>query len=74
MNASRREFLRCFAMSAAVATATGSGLATLARAADDNRPEKWVKGVCRYCGTGLRRHDWRQKRQGSGHSGRPQQS
>ncbi|MDY3810011.1 nitrate reductase [Desulfovibrio sp. PG-178-WT-4] len=52
MNASRREFLRCFAMSAAVAAASGTGFATLAQAADDNRPDKWVKGVCRYCGTG----------------------
>ena len=52
MNASRREFLRCFAMSAAVAAASGTGLAGLAQAADDNRPDKWVKGVCRYCGTG----------------------
>ena len=39
-------------MSAAMAAATGAGLPTLALAADDNKPDKWVKGVCRYCGTG----------------------
>ena len=52
MNTSRRDFLRFFAMSAAMAAATGVGLPTLALAADDNKPDKWVKGVCRYCGTG----------------------
>ena len=52
MNTSRRDFLRFFAMSAAMAAATGAGLPTLALAADDNKPDKWVKGVCRYCGTG----------------------
>ena len=52
MNASRREFLRGLAMTAAVAAATGTGLPSLAQAADPNRPDKWVKGVCRYCGTG----------------------
>ena len=52
MNSSRRDFLRFFAMSAAMAAATGAGLPTLALAADDNKPDKWVKGVCRYCGTG----------------------
>ena len=39
-------------MSAAMAAATGVGLPTLALAADDQKPDKWVKGVCRYCGTG----------------------
>ena len=52
MNTSRRDFLRFFAMSAAMAAATGVGLPTLALAADDQKPDKWVKGVCRYCGTG----------------------
>ncbi|MBT9750109.1 nitrate reductase [Desulfovibrio desulfuricans] len=52
MNSSRRDFLRFFAMSAAMAAATGVGLPTLALAADDQKPDKWVKGVCRYCGTG----------------------
>ena len=51
MNVSRREFLRSVAMSVAMATASGVGLPALALA-DDNKPDKWVKGVCRYCGTG----------------------
>ena len=51
MSTSRRDFLKYFAMSAAVAAASGAGFGSLALAAD-NRPEKWVKGVCRYCGTG----------------------
>lgn len=41
-------------MSAAMAATAGVGLPTLALAADDNKPDKWVKGVCRYCGTGCR--------------------
>ena len=53
MKASRREFLRGMAMTAAMAAASGTGLAGRALAAgDDATPEKWVKGVCRYCGTG----------------------
>ena len=41
------------AMTAAMAAASGTGLAGRALAAgDDTTPEKWVKGVCRYCGTG----------------------
>lgn len=52
MNASRREFLRCVAMSVAMATASGIGLTSLAHASDSGQPDKWVKGVCRYCGTG----------------------
>ena len=53
MKASRREFLRGMAMTAAMAAASGTGLAGRALAAgDDTTPEKWVKGVCRYCGTG----------------------
>lgn len=51
MNTSRREFLRVFAMSAAMAAASGAGLPRLAHAESD-APDKWVKGVCRYCGTG----------------------
>ena len=52
MQTTRREFLRTMAMAAAMAAATGVGLPTLAEAADPNKPDKWVKGVCRYCGTG----------------------
>lgn len=53
MKTSRRDFLRGMAMTAAMAAASGTGLAGRALAADDgNTPEKWVKGVCRYCGTG----------------------
>ena len=52
MQTTRREFLRTMAMAAAMAAATGVGLPTLAQAADPNKPDKWVKGVCRYCGTG----------------------
>ena len=37
-------------MSAALAAVAGP--AGVARAAEANTPEKWVKGVCRYCGTG----------------------
>lgn len=50
MNPSRREFIRAAAISAAFA-ASGVGLSDLAKAADTG-PDKWVKGVCRYCGTG----------------------
>ena len=53
MKTSRRDFLRGMAMTAAMAAASGTWLAGRALAADDgNTPEKWVKGVCRYCGTG----------------------
>ncbi|MBQ7457220.1 MAG: nitrate reductase [Desulfovibrio sp.] len=52
MNTSRREFLRTMALSCAMAAASGAGLPSLAFAADPNKPDKWVKGVCRYCGTG----------------------
>lgn len=53
MNTSRRNFLRNMALSAALALASGTGLPKVAEAAEDkSRPDKWVKGVCRYCGTG----------------------
>ncbi|MDE5832752.1 MAG: molybdopterin-dependent oxidoreductase, partial [Desulfovibrio sp.] len=52
MNTTRREFLRYFAMACAAAAASGTGLPKLAYGASD-KPEKWVKGVCRYCGTGF---------------------
>ena len=50
MQMTRRDFLRSAAMSAALAAVAGP--AGVARAAEANTPEKWVKGVCRYCGTG----------------------
>ena len=52
MNSSRRNFLRMLAMSTAMTAASGSGLASLAHASDEGKPDRWVKGVCRYCGTG----------------------
>ena len=51
MNATRRDFLRYVAMTTAVAAASGTGLSAIANAASSG-PDKWVKGVCRYCGTG----------------------
>ena len=39
-----------FAIGSALAAVAGP--AGVARAAEANTPEKWVKGVCRYCGTG----------------------
>ena len=53
MNTSRRDFLRGMAMAAALAAVPGTvGKALGAANPDPNVPEKWVKGVCRYCGTG----------------------
>lgn len=53
MNATRRDFLRYCAMSTALAAAGAPGLASVAEAAQaTGQPDKWVKGVCRYCGTG----------------------
>ncbi len=51
---SRRNFLRGLALSTAMATIPCLGNATKAMAAtkDPKAPDKWVKGVCRYCGTG----------------------
>ena len=51
MEFSRREFLRSMALSAAVAAASGP-LQALAASAQQDAPDTWVKGVCRYCGTG----------------------
>ena len=50
----RRMFLRGLALSAAMASVPGTlGAASKALAAGDpKKPDKWVKGVCRYCGTG----------------------
>ncbi len=54
MDVSRREFLRYLAMSAAMAAISGTtGTDTaLAASAQNEGPDTWVKGVCRYCGTG----------------------
>ena len=45
MQMTRRDFLRSAAMSAALAAVAGP--AGVARAAEANTPEKWVKGVSR---------------------------
>ena len=50
MQMTRRYFLRSAAICAALAAVAVP--AGVARAAEANTPEKWVKGVCRYCGTG----------------------
>ena len=50
MNSSRREFLRNMALAAAVAA--GSGPLRAFAASKNDSPEQWIKGVCRYCGTG----------------------
>ncbi|MBQ9537616.1 MAG: nitrate reductase [Desulfovibrionaceae bacterium] len=52
MDRSRRDFLRSMAMSAALAAVSDLSLPAMAHAADPDKPDKWVKGVCRYCGTG----------------------
>lgn len=49
MALSRREFIKCTA--AATAVMALQGPASAAKAADKD-VDKWVKGVCRYCGTG----------------------
>ena len=49
MHITRRDFLRSAAMSAALAAAAGFPLPKDADAAAAAQPEKWVKGVCRYC-------------------------
>lgn len=50
MTLSRREFLKSSA--AAIAISAVSSSPAVAAAAEDKTAEKWVKGVCRYCGTG----------------------
>ena len=50
MNSSRREFLRNMALAAAVLA--GSGPLRAFAASKNDSPEQWIKGVCRYCGTG----------------------
>ncbi|MDR2825167.1 MAG: molybdopterin-dependent oxidoreductase [Deltaproteobacteria bacterium] len=49
MTISRRDFLKASAATLALSTI---GLPGLAQAASADDPDKWVKGVCRYCGTG----------------------
>ncbi|NHZ48818.1 nitrate reductase [Nitratidesulfovibrio liaohensis] len=51
MECSRRDFLRYMALSAALAAVSGAPLPASA-ARQDDKPDTWVKGVCRYCGTG----------------------
>ena len=48
MDMNRRDFLKATAAASAL-TAIG---APLAFAVEDTTPDKWVKGVCRFCGTG----------------------
>ncbi|MCG8563782.1 MAG: molybdopterin-dependent oxidoreductase, partial [Desulfobacterales bacterium] len=48
MDMNRRDFLKATAAASAL-TAIG---APLAFALEDNAPDKWIKGVCRFCGTG----------------------
>ena len=48
MDVTRRDFLRCAAASSALMAIGGP----LAFAATDQPVDKWVKGVCRFCGTG----------------------
>ena len=54
MNLSRREFVKTTA-AASAAAAVGLELflpEELQAQAKSAQPEKWVKSVCRYCGTG----------------------
>lgn len=48
MNVTRREFLKCAAASSALMAIGGP----LAFAAKEQAVDHWVKGVCRFCGTG----------------------
>jgi nitrate reductase NapA len=48
MDVTRREFLKCAAASSALMAIGGP----LAFAATEQPVDKWVKGVCRFCGTG----------------------
>lgn len=52
MNTSRRTFLRGLAMATALSAVPGTVCKALAANPDPKVPDKWVKGVCRYCGTG----------------------
>jgi len=55
MECSRREFLKAFAVASALASsgcAFTSGSNSMQGPTSQQDAEKWVKGVCRYCGTG----------------------
>jgi hypothetical protein len=53
MKFTRRDFLKAMAISAAMFTAgCGTKRDTHKGPVDQKDAEKWVKGVCRYCGTG----------------------
>ena len=49
MSCSRREFLKAGAAAVALAAIAGPAVAAQQNA---EGPDKWIKGVCRYCGTG----------------------
>ncbi len=52
MTLSRREFLKGTAAAFAISVLTGQGIAEAAEGQQAQNIDKWVKGVCRYCGTG----------------------
>ena len=55
MNVSRREFLKAFAVTSALVSSGcsfGAGGKSMQGPTSQQDVEKWVKGVCRYCGTG----------------------
>ena len=55
MNVSRREFLKAFAVTSALVSSGCSfsaGGKSMQGPTSQQDVEKWVKGVCRYCGTG----------------------
>ena len=52
MTLSRRDLLKGAAATFALSVLQGTQLASFANAAQIDGAEKWVKGVCRYCGTG----------------------
>lgn len=49
MNISRRQFIKG---SAAAATAAAIGVSVPIKSYAEDVVDKWVKGVCRFCGTG----------------------
>jgi len=51
MNLSRREILKAAAASSAM-MAIGGPFGMMSEAVAANEPDKWVKSVCRFCGTG----------------------
>lgn len=52
MSISRRDFIKAQALAAATATATGSPLASAAKAVMAPGEVRWDKAPCRFCGTG----------------------